>query len=68
MELIQSLIAIPEAAAQKQARQISGTTTAPAKLLTSAPASNTVQFLLFKKLNEPVQISEQNDAADLKAV
>ncbi|MGB5963210.1 MAG: hypothetical protein WBG73_21415 [Coleofasciculaceae cyanobacterium] len=67
MDLIQSFIAIPEAAAKKQAQQIKGASTAQPKLLTSQ-ASTTVQVLPFKQQNEPRQILEQDDTVDLKAV
>jgi len=68
MDLIQSFIAIPEAAAQKQARQINGASTAQPKLLTDSQASTTVQVLLLKQPNEPPQTLNQDDAPTLKAV
>jgi hypothetical protein len=68
MDLIQSFIAIPEAAAQKQDLQINAASTTQAKRLTASPSSTTVQFLLFKQPNQPRQILEQDDATDLKAV
>ncbi|MGC1395521.1 MAG: hypothetical protein WA828_14660 [Coleofasciculaceae cyanobacterium] len=67
MDLIQSFIAIPEAAAKKQTQQINAASTTQPKLLTSQ-ASTTVQVLPFKQQNEPRQILDQDDTVDLKAV
>lgn len=49
MNLIQSLIAIPEAAAQKQDLQIKAGANTQANQLTLAQASTPHQVLLFKK-------------------
>lgn len=68
MDLIQSFIAIPEAAAQKQALQINAASTTQTKRLTASQSLTTVQFLLFKQPNQLRQTLEQDDAADLKAV
>lgn len=68
MDLIQSFIAIPEAAAQKQARQINAASTAQPKLLKDSQASTTVQLFLFKQGNEPLKTIEQDDTSTRKAV
>lgn len=68
MDLIQSFIAIPEAAAKKQAQQISAASTTQPKRLTDSQASSTVQVLLFKQQNEPRQTLDQDDTVNLKAV
>lgn len=68
MDLIQSFIAIPEAAAQKQARQINAASTAQPKLLKDSQASTNVQILLFKQPNEPLRTTDQDDTTNLKAV
>lgn len=68
MDLIQSFIAIPEAAAKKQTQQINAASTTQPKRLTDSQASTTVQILLFKQPNEPKPTLEQDDAVDLKAV
>lgn len=69
MDLIQSFIAIPEAAAQKQAQQINAAATIQPKLLKDSQASTTVQVLLFKQpTSKPLQTSEQDQTTNLKAV
>ena len=68
MDLIQSFIAIPEAAAKKQAQQITAASTTQQKRLADSQASTTVQVLLFKQHNEPKSTLDQDYAVDLKAV
>lgn len=68
MDLIQSFIAIPEAAAQRQVRQINAASTAQPKHLKDSQASTTVQLFLFKQGNEPLQTIEQDDTSTRKAV
>ena len=63
MELILSFIAIPEAAARKQALQINAASTVEAHQLTQSQESSTFQILLFKKTTKTLRTVDQTDVA-----
>jgi hypothetical protein len=68
MELIQSFIAIPEAAAKQQIQQNNIASIAEAHQLTQSQESATVEVLLFKKPVAAERSGLQNDVARVKAI
>jgi hypothetical protein len=68
MELIESFIAIPEAAVKQQALQKNTNCSIEAYQATQSPEPTPVQVLLFNKPHSAVQSTIQDDTACAKAV
>ena len=68
MELIQSFIAILEAAAERQASQENSNSTVAAHQPTKSQEAATVEAFLFNQPLSVVQTATQNDVSRVRAV